>query len=133
MAREGGALAAGQGGSGLQARAVLVGVVCTFLISLVLSGALAIAVYVGGLGEGQAGSLLFYAGLLSLAAGAAYGARQAGSLGWAHGMLVGVAYVLVASAFGTLLLPGGMTGAFIPRLLLGIGVGAAGGILGLAF
>ena len=131
--REGGALASGDGGSGLQARAVAIGVVCTFLISLVLSGVLALAVYAGGLGESQAGSLLFYAGLLSLAAGAAYGARRADSLGWAHGMLIGAAYVLVAAAFGTLLLPGGMGGAFLPRLLLGLAVGAAGGVLGLTF
>ncbi len=132
MPREGWALASGAGGSGLQARAVAVGVVCTVIISLCLSAALALAVYIGALGEAQAGSLLFYTGLLSLAAGAAYGARRAETLGWAHGLLVGLVYVLVATAFGALFLPGGMTGAFLPRLLLGLGVGAAGGVLGLA-
>ena len=132
MPREGWAVASGDGGGGLQARAVAVGVICTFVLSLLVSGALALAVYVGALGEGQAGSLLFYGGLLSLVAGAAYGARQADSRGWAHGLLIGLVYVLVATAFGALFLPGGMVGAFLPRPLLGLGVGAAGGVLGLA-
>jgi putative membrane protein (TIGR04086 family) len=133
MPRDGGTVVTDEGNGGIQARAVVVGVICTFLLSLCLSGALALAVYAGALGEGQAGTLLFFAGLLSLLVGAAYGARQAYRLGWAHGMLVGVAYVLVAAAFGTLLLPGGLDGALLPRLLLGVGVGAVGGILGLTF
>jgi putative membrane protein (TIGR04086 family) len=125
-------VAAGTGPRGLQARAVAVGVASTFLLSLCLSGALALAVYVGSLGEREASTLLFYAGLVSLAAGAAYGARQAAALGWAHGAAIGLAYVLISLLLGWVLFAGGGVGGagLVQRLLLGVAVGAAGGMLG---
>lgn len=131
MRKEGGTLTAGANRTGLQPRAVAWGVLATVLVNLCLSGLLALIVYVGTIGEGAASGLLFYAGLLSLAVGAAYGARQAGTFGWGHGAAIGLAYVVLSLLAGSLLLPGGIGGGILGRLVLGLGVGAAGGILGM--
>jgi putative membrane protein (TIGR04086 family) len=117
--------------SGLQARAVASGVVVTFLLSLVLSGVVALVVYFASVSEASASGLLFYAGLFSLAAGAGLGARRAAALGWLHGAAVGLVYVLLSALVSLVIFPGGYTPHdVLRRLAMGCAVGLLGGIVG---
>lgn len=131
MKRSGEASPALGPGAGLQARAIVSGVVLTFLLSVVLAGILALVVYFSSIGEASASGLLFYAGLFSLAAGAGYGARRAESLGWLHGALIGLVYVALSAVLSTIVFPGGYVAHNLGRrLIMGCAVGILGGVLG---
>lgn len=118
-------------GTGLQAGAVLKGVLATFVCSLALSAVLAVVVYTTSLREQDSSALLLVVGVGSLVLGAAYGAHLAHARGWAHGLATGLVYVLAALLLSPLLFPGGWsTSGAAWRLLLGMGAGALGGVLG---
>lgn len=116
---------------GLQWSAVAAGVVAAFVVSLVAAGVIVLVVYTTTVSEHTASTFLFAAGLLSLGAAAGYGARLAGTLGWVHGLAIGVGYVIVTMVLSPLLFPGGMTvGGSAVRLAVGAALGALGGVLG---
>ncbi len=116
---------------GLRWGAVAVGVVATFAVSLATAAILAAVVYWTSATEQAAGGVLFALGLASLAAGAGYAARRAGTLGWAHGVAVGVAYSVLSLGLQPLWFPGTLAwGAAGTRLLLGAAAGALGGVVG---
>lgn len=118
-------------GPRLRAGAVLSGVLATFVISLAGAGLLALAVYATPISERSASAFLFALGMASLVLGAGYGAHLAHTLGWAHGLLVGLLYVAVSLLLSPLLFPGTLTfGGALQRLVLGAVAGTVGGVLG---
>ena len=123
--------ATGPVGSGLQWGAVAAGVVATFSASVGAAAILAAVVYWTSATEQAAGAVLFALGLASLAAGAGYAARRAGTLGWAHGVAVGVAYSALSLGLQPLWFPGSLGwGGAVSRLLMGAVAGALGGVIG---
>jgi putative membrane protein (TIGR04086 family) len=119
-------------GGGFQVSALAAGVVAAFALSLATAGAVALVVYTTAVSEQAASALLFATGLLSLTVAAAYGARLAGSLGWVHGLAIGVVYVLATMAVTPFLFPGVLTFAgALQRLALGAACGALGGVVGI--
>lgn len=130
--RGSGAAALGPRG-GLQLRAVVAGLICTFAVSLILAAVLALVVNLSALRESVASQILYYGGLASLVAGAGFGARRASGLGWLHGVAIGVAYVLASVLIGAFVFPGGPGPNDLGgRLLLGGAAGLLGGVLGVA-
>ncbi len=118
-------------GGGFQVSALAAGVVAAFAVSLAAAGIIALVVYTTTVSEQAASSLLFTTGLLSLALAAGYGARLAGTLGWVHGLAIGLVYVLVTLVLTPLLFPGALTFAgAVQRLALGAVIGALGGVAG---
>lgn len=110
---------------------VLAGLVASFALSLVIAGIVALIVYATAITEQSASGFLLALGLLSVALGAGYGAHRAHSLGWAHGLAVGVCYVLTSLALQPLLFSAGWSaGGTIMRLLWGAAAGTLGGIIG---
>ena len=126
-----GGTAAGAERPGLQWGAVAAGVAATFAAGIVTAGVLAAVVYWTSVTEQAATGVLLVLGLASLAAGAGYAARRAGTLGWAHGLAVGVVYSGLSLALQPLWFPGSFAwGAAAGRLLLGAAAGALGGVIG---
>jgi putative membrane protein (TIGR04086 family) len=118
-------------GGRLQGGAILAGILWTFGLSVLAAAVLAAGVYLAAVTERSASQALFYAGLTSLAAGAALGARRAEGLGWLHGAAIGCAYVMLSMVVGLILFPGSMALAdALHRLAVGLAVGALGGVLG---
>ncbi|MBX5476503.1 MAG: TIGR04086 family membrane protein [Clostridia bacterium] len=116
---------------GFQLGAVAAGVACAFVLTLLASALMALAVYSTGLADTTAETLIFYGGVLCLAAGAGYGSRRAGSLGWLHGAAVGVVYAALAMAVGLLAFQSDVTVLdLFRRLVLGLIAGIVGGVLG---
>ena len=114
-----------------QLNAVFAGVVATFVISLAAAGLVAITVYATPITERTASTFLFALGLASLCIGAGYAAHVARGMGWAHGVVVGLAYVALSLILQPLLFPGAWTlWGTAQRLLLGMIAGAFGGVLG---
>jgi len=117
--------------SGLRWGAVAGGLVVTFGLSLALAGALAAVLYARVLTATSASPLLLALGLLSLALGAGYAAHLARTMGWAHGLAVGLCYVAVSLALQPLLFAGGWTaGGALQRVLFGALAGSLGGVVG---
>ena len=111
--------------------AVAMGVVVTFIISLVAAGVLALTIYATSITEQQASAVLLLLGLASLLLGAGYAAHRARTMGWAHGVVVGLAYVLLSLVLQPVLFAGSWTvGGILQRLMLGIAAGALGGVSG---
>lgn len=120
------------GAPGLRLAAVAWGVVAGYVLTIAVAALLALLVYGAGLGEGIAETAVFYAGILCLAAGAAYGARRAGTEGWLHGAVIGIVYVVLALALSVLVLGGDVTAmGLLGRLLLGVVAGIVGGVAGI--
>lgn len=116
---------------GFQLGAVAAGVVCAFVLTLLASALMALAVYSTGLADTTAETLIFYGGVLCLAAGAAYGSRRAETLGWLHGGAIGVVYAALAMAVGLLAFQSDVTALdLVRRLALGLIAGIVGGVLG---
>lgn len=120
-----------QTGGRLQVPAVLRGVVFTFVMGVVLSGLVALAIYFTSLREQQASGALLVAGLLAVATGGGYAARAARAAGWLHGGLVGLLYTMATTLLSPALFPGALhPGPVLERLVVGCAVGMVGGILG---
>ncbi len=121
-----------QSNDSLNVKAILAGVVVTFLLTLLISGGLALTIYLTSITEGQVAMVLYYAGMFTLAVGGALAARWADSLGWLHGGLSGAVYVVLATLIGMFFFPGGyMLAQVAKRVLAGFFVGALGGIAGI--
>ncbi len=114
-----------------QPSAVFAGVVATLLVSLAAAGLVAIVVYATPITERTASTFLFALGLASLGVGAGYAAHVARGMGWAHGLVVGLAYVALSLLLQPLLFPGAWTlGGTVQRLVLGMIAGTLGGVFG---
>ncbi|MBE3589402.1 MAG: TIGR04086 family membrane protein [Firmicutes bacterium] len=117
--------------TGFQPGAVAAGVACSFVLTLLASALLALAVYSTGLSDATAETAIFYTSVLCLAAGAAYGARRAEALGWLHGAAIGLVYVSLAVAAGLLAFQTDVSAFDLLRhLMLGLVAGVVGGVLG---
>ncbi len=115
----------------LDLSAVGAGVVFTVACSVVVAAATAIAVRYTTLTETYLSIALYYLGLLTVVAGAAYGARRASRLGWLHGGFVGLVAATVAMLLSALGFPGGLaTGDVFRQALLAFLAGCIGGIIG---
>lgn len=114
-------------------KAVLGGVAVSLLLVLLASGVLAVLVYFTALNEYQLSSLLYYVGMLAVAAGGTFAARMAEHRGWLHGGAAGVIYVIAGSVLGHFLFPDQATplAQLGPRMLLGFILGAVGGAVGM--
>lgn len=116
----------------LDLAAVGAGVVATFLLTVLVSAVLAVLIYVTNLTEAHVSGVLFYTGLVAIALGGAVSSRRAGTLGWLHGGLAGLVYVLLSVVLGALLFPGSQAlGQVVGKIALGGVCGAAGGVAGI--
>lgn len=116
---------------GFQLGAVAAGVIVALVLTLAVSAGLAVLVNTAGLTESVAETAVFYAGVVCLAAGAAFGSRRASTRGWMHGAAVGVVYVVLALALSVLVFQGDVSGGeLFSRLLLGLACGIVGGVAG---
>lgn len=112
-------------------KAILSGIAFTFLTTLIVSGAMALVVAFTQLTEPGTASVIYYLALIVVALGGAYGARQASSLGWLHGGLVGLGYAVLAGLIGLLVFPAGLAVVEITRrLVIAFTAGAIGGMVG---
>lgn len=116
---------------GLDLGAVASGVIAMFVLTLILSAGLAAAIYFTDVTEGDLAGVLYYAGVVTVAAGGAVAGRRAETRGWLHGGLAGVGYVLVSLAVGSLLFPGAALLAGLGgKLATAFAAGAVGGVVG---
>jgi len=116
----------------LNLKAIIAGILVTFFLTLLVSGALALTVYLTDITENQVAAALYYAGILTLAVGGGLAARWADAMGWLHGGLVGAIYVILATLIGMFFFPGGYVLTQVTkRVLAGFFVGALGGIIGI--
>lgn len=116
---------------GISWRAILSGVLFTFVTTLIVSGGMAAVVAFTQLTEPGVARVVYYLAMCVVALGGAYGARQASSLGWLHGGMVGLAYGLLAGIIGSLVFPGGLAAlALGTRLLVAFVAGSIGGMVG---
>jgi len=121
-----------QSNESLNLKAVVAGILVTFFLTLLVSGGLALTIYLTNITENQVTAVLYYAGMLTLAVGGALAARWAETLGWVHGGLSGALYVILATLVGMFFFPGGYAFAQIAqRVLAGFFIGALGGIIGI--
>ncbi len=123
--------ASGEDGRRLVGQAVMTGLITTVFLVLVISALVALLVYLTGLTEGTAASVLYYAGLGCVAVGGSFGARRSGRLGWLHGGLVGFLYAVISIALSFLVMPGTLIVLDLFRQTTVVAVvGALGGIIG---
>lgn len=112
--------------------AIVAGVIVTFLLTLAVSALLAVGIYLTDMTEAHVTGALYYIGLVAVAIGGAAASRRAGTRGWLHGGITGLAYVGLSLAIGTLLFPGGAAMVGVPaKLLTGTAAGAIGGVAGI--
>lgn len=112
--------------------AVGAGVIATFLLTVLAAAVLAIGVYLTDLTEAHVSGILYYLGLVAVAVGGAVASRRAGSFGWLHGGLSGLAYVLLSIILGAILFPGSQV--FMEaagKLIMGTVSGIIGGVAGI--
>jgi putative membrane protein (TIGR04086 family) len=118
-------------GPALRAGCVLAGVAVTFLTSLAAAALAAVVVAATPLTEQAAAGTLLPLGLACLVAGGGYAAHRARTMGWAHGLAVGLVYVLLALVLQPLLFRSPWTVAeVLRRLALGLAAGTLGGVIG---
>ena len=116
----------------INVKAIVAGILVTFFLTLLVSGGLALTVYLTNVTESQVVMILYYSGMLTLAIGGGLAARWANNLGWVHGGLSGVLYVILATLVGMFFFPGGYAFANVAqRVLAGFFLGALGGIIGI--
>lgn len=116
---------------GLDLGAVVAGVIAMFALTLLLSAALAAAIYFTDVTEGDLAGVLYYAGLVTVVAGGAVAGRRAETRGWLHGGLAGLGYVIVSLAVGSILFPGtALWAGLAGKLATAFAAGALGGVLG---
>jgi len=110
--------------------AVLYGTLLALLASLGILLATGVVVYYAKVGDiwlPMVSSGVYFAGVF---AGGVYASRKAGQKGLVHGIIVGVAFVILSS-FLTWLFPAELNWMiFFKKVLYGIIGGAIGGILG---
>jgi len=111
--------------------ALAAGLAVTFIVSLAAAGLVALAIYATPITEQSASAFLFALGVASLVLGAGYAGHLARTLGWVHGLAVGLGYVLVSLVLQPMLFSGGWSlGGTLQRLLLGVAAGTLGGVFG---
>lgn len=116
----------------LDLRAIAAGVLTTFLLTVLASAIMAVAIYWSDLTEAHVSGALFYVGLLAVAIGGAVASRRAGSFGWLHGGLAGFLYVFLSIVLGAVLFPGSQVlPAAAGKLALGALSGVVGGVAGI--
>lgn len=112
-------------------QAVVAGVLAAFALTVLVSAILALAIYFANLTESTVSGLLYGVGLVTVAAGGAVAGRRAGTRGWLHGGLVGLAYVLLSLLIGSLLFSGPALWAdLVGKLFTAFVAGSLGGIVG---
>jgi putative membrane protein (TIGR04086 family) len=113
-------------------RAIIAGILATFFLTLLISGCLALTIYLTTITEQQVTLILYYSGMLTLAVGGGLAARWADTLGWVHGGLAGAVYVILATMVGMYFFPGGYAlMSIVQRVLAGFFIAALGGIIGI--
>lgn len=85
---------------GLNLKYVALGMIGAFFLAFILSGVIGLVMYEGWLSEAYSPLVMNIVSFASLFAGAIYTGRRASTAGWAHGGLVGLAYILVISILG---------------------------------
>jgi putative membrane protein (TIGR04086 family) len=113
--------------------ALIYGIFLTFIFSIILSFILGSLSFYNDFLDSQGGFLALAIGLFSVGIGGMGAASKAGSLGWLHGVLVGISYIFLSyflslfwvkeTAQFTLLLY---------RCIWGIISGGIGGMLGIS-
>ncbi|MCL6548692.1 MAG: TIGR04086 family membrane protein [Alicyclobacillus sp.] len=117
---------------GLNLRYVTLGVVAAFLLAFVLSGLIGLVMYQGWLSETYSPLVMSIVSFTSLFFGGIYAGSRAGTAGWAHGALTGLAYIVIVSIIGLLVFDQlAPVLVLAGRLGLGVGLGAVGGTVGI--
>lgn len=107
------------------------GTVVALVASLVLAAGLGAAVRWTSITDQHFDILLYYAGFLTLLAGAALAGRAADRRGWLHGGFVGLATMTVSLVLTALSMPVALTAADVSlQALLAFIVGCLGGVIG---
>lgn len=115
----------------LDLRAIGIGILIAFFLSVVIAAILAVVIALTQLHEGQIAGTLYYVGLATVALGAAAASRVAKQRGWLHGALTGVGYVILSLALGLLMFPAeALLSDLIVKLLSGGVAGLIGGMIG---
>lgn len=76
------------------------GTVAAFFLAFILSGVVGLVMYEGWLSEADSPLIMNIVSFASLFAGAVYAGRRVQAAGWAHGGLVGLAYVACVTILG---------------------------------
>ncbi|MCL6520920.1 MAG: TIGR04086 family membrane protein [Firmicutes bacterium] len=119
-------------GAAFSAAALATGLAVSLVAAAVLAVALTLVGHFSRLSDPWLARGGFYAGLLAPLAGGLAAGRAADRLGWLHGGLAGAVYVLLAVLVDTLAGGGVARLPLLRELVLGMGLGAAGGMLGVA-
>ncbi|MEW6522039.1 MAG: TIGR04086 family membrane protein [Bacillota bacterium] len=119
-------------GPRFRVRAVVAGLVLSLVVTVLAAGIIAVVLLSSPLTEKHLPWVINGFGFLSIFCGGFASARISGSLGWFHGCLTGLGYVLVAYLLSTL--------AFAPappvtlaRVLFAALAGTVGGMLGVNY
>jgi len=116
----------------LNLRYVTLGVVAAFLLAFVLSGIIGLVIYQGWVSEIYSPLIMSLVSFTSLFFGAVYAGSRAGTAGWAHGALTGLAYIVIVSIIGLLVFDQlAPVMVLAGRLGLGVGLGAVAGTVGI--
>ncbi|MDI3317350.1 MAG: TIGR04086 family membrane protein [Bacillota bacterium] len=118
--------------SALTPVAILEGVAVAFLTAGLLALALTVVAHASGLSDPLLDRIGFFAGFLAPLAGGATAGRAADRMGWLHGAAVGLAYVLLLLVADWAVGSAGMGGSLLRDAGLALGLGAVGGMLGVA-
>ena len=111
--------------------AIIFGLVVTVFLTLITAAIISLVSYFTAFSEGVVVSYMYYLGMLCAAAGSAFGARRANSMGWLHGGIIGLLYAVGSIGLSYVLVPTplGLTD-IAARTVTAIVVGMLGGIIG---
>jgi len=116
---------------GLNLKYVALGMVLAVLSAFILAGVVGLIIYQGWLSEAYSPLAMNVVSFLCLLLGAVYAGRRAGRLGWAHGGLTGLLYLVAVSALGLVLFDQLAPWlVLLERLGLALLLGALGGTVG---
>ncbi|MDQ7792832.1 MAG: TIGR04086 family membrane protein [bacterium] len=120
-----------EAGPRLQPASILVGIAAAYAFAVVAAALIGFIMFRIRIPDPTVTVIMSVVSYAGMAAGGLFGARHAGTLGWAHGGLTGLGYVIIGLVLASLLLPGSQ--ALVPsmaRLGLGFALGAIGGTVG---
>ncbi|MDI3299105.1 MAG: TIGR04086 family membrane protein [Bacillota bacterium] len=112
--------------------ALLRGLLFAFLTAGLLAVALTLVAHFSRLSDPVLARSGFFAGLLAPLAGGMAAGRSAEQMGWLHGGLAGLGYVLLLLLVDWAAGGAGMGGTLLRDAGLGLALGALGGMLGVA-
>ncbi len=118
--------------SALQLGPIVTGAMAGITLSLCVAAVLSLLFYFTSLNEGILPPVVVGLGIVSIFFSGAIAGKQAGALGWVHGAIAGLLYVLVVYLVGVAIVAYPITFiAILEKLASGLGLGALGGVLGI--